>query len=106
MSATRYTQSNNSLTTCSKWSNLNLDLYSADSKVRDEKMATNDVAGFAYINASGRAHYAFVPYPIYEPETGEVACIMENASDCLDELEPIEIGGEALQYVMNIVKKM
>ena len=68
-------------------------------------MASSEVAGFSYISASGRVQYAFAPHPIYEQGTGKVACIVANASDQLDELAPIEIGGEALQYAMNVAKK-
>ena len=105
MTATRYTQSRPTPATRSKWSNLNSDLYAADAKARVEKMASSEVAGFAYINASGRVQYAFAPLPLYEKGTGDVACIVANASDRLDELAPIEIGGEALHYAMNVAKK-
>ena len=93
MTATRYTQSRPAPATQSKWSNLNSDLYAADAKVRAERMASSEVAGFAYINASGRVQYSFAPLPIYEKGTGDMACIVANASDRLDELSPIEIGG-------------
>ena len=42
---------------------MNLDLYAADSKVRAEKMASSEVAGFAYINVSGRVQYDFLLTP-------------------------------------------
>ena len=105
MTATRYTQSRPAPATRSKWSNLNSDLYAADAKVRTEKMASSEVAGFAFINASGRVQYAFAPLPLYEKGTGDVACIVTNASDHLDELAPIEIAAEAFHYAMNVAKK-
>ena len=105
MSATRYTQSKPSPATRSKWSNLNSDLYAADDKARAEKTALPEVAGFAYIIASGRLQYAFAPHPIYEQGTWDVACIVANASVRLYELAPIEIGGESLHYAMNVANK-
>ena len=68
-------------------------------------MALSEVAGFSYINASGKVQYAFSPLPLYEKGPGEVACIVANASDCLDKLAPIKIGGEAFHYTMNVAKK-
>ena len=92
MNVTSYKQSKPAPSTQSKWSNLNSDLYSADSKARSENMALQEVSGFAYVNSLGRVQYTFAPYPIYEPGTRYVACIVENVSNSLDELAPIEIG--------------
>ena len=73
MSDTRYIQSRLDPATRSKWSNLKSDLYAVDAKARMEKMASSEVAGFAYINASGRVQYAFAPHPLYEKGTGDLA---------------------------------
>ena len=70
---------------------MNSELYAADAKAREEKMALSEGEGFAYINASGRVQYAFAPHSIYDQGTGEVAFIIANASDRLDELDLIKI---------------
>ena len=64
-----------------------------------------DVADFAYVKNMGRVQYAYAQVVVWSISGKEVEKIVTNLSAKLYYLDPIEINGDVLHSVVNIMKQ-
>ena len=87
------------------WEGVNAKLYQENLRKKVGRLDMDEVAGFSYINNVGWIKYDYAPVVVWSSSGKEVEKIVANSSARFNELAPIEINGDALHSVVNMMEQ-